>query len=229
MLACFAVAAYAVTRVLGQTEWRGVLLWFVACVVLHDVIGWPLYTAADRMLVRRSQRPHTGSSNGAPAGLLHGPHRPVRPNAERVPWTNHVRFPVVISGVLLGMFFPLILRISKTTYPGFTGFSEDAYLMSWLEVSGILFVVSAVVYLARVGVARWRSGRRPPGEYRVSQTAPAPAAGILRLGKYVRRAPAPSPSECVLYSRPRVAMGVTEPPSVVRCTGLYDERFEIDL
>ena len=94
LLACFALAAYAVTRIFGQGGWVGIGLWFAACLIGHDLIGWPIYTLADRMLIRARDR-----------NL--GRRRPA------VPWVNHVRVPTVISGVLLGMFFPLIFRFSK--------------------------------------------------------------------------------------------------------------------
>ena len=56
LLACFAVAAYAVTRVLGEGAWVSVFQWFVACLVFHDFVAWPAYTAADRLLLRAQQR-----------------------------------------------------------------------------------------------------------------------------------------------------------------------------
>ena len=36
LLACFAVAAYAITRVFPQGGWKAILVWFVICVILHD-------------------------------------------------------------------------------------------------------------------------------------------------------------------------------------------------
>ena len=138
LLVCFAVTAYAVTRVLGEGGWVSVFQWFGACLVLHDFIAWPLYAAADRWLVR-AQRRH---------------HRPTGP------WANHIRFPVVISAVLLAMFFPLIFRLSSAAYLGTTGFSENVYLTNWLAVTGILFAASALAYLVRTVLARRRSHRQ---------------------------------------------------------------------
>jgi hypothetical protein len=138
LLACFAVAAYVVTRVLGQSGWKGIAVWFVACLVGHDLIGWPIYTLADRRLVQFQNRRHLGRN---PA----------------VPWVNHVRVPTVISGVLLGMFSPLIFRLSNANFEGYTGFNENIYLTNWLLVTAILFAGSSVVYLLRlVGFRRRR-------------------------------------------------------------------------
>ncbi len=136
VLACAAVALYAVTRVLDQGGFVGIVLWFGFCIVAHDVIGWPIYAAVDRWLVRRGRRP------GRPAPT--------------VPWVNHVRVPVIISGVLLGIAFPLVLRLSNPYYEGATGFSENVYLRNWLLVTAILGGASGLLYLLRLGWARRR-------------------------------------------------------------------------
>jgi hypothetical protein len=160
LLACFAVAAYAVTRVFGQSGWRGILLWFVICVVAHDFIGWPVYTVADRVALRVEQR------------------HPGRPPL--VPWINHVRVPTVISGVLLVMFFPLIFRLSNASYEGYTGFSENVYILNWLVVTGVLFAGSAIAYLVRRAIIGRRGAGRSvvpagpgPGRPRGDPDAPA--------------------------------------------------------
>lgn len=137
LLVCFAVAAYAVTRVFGVSGWKGILLWFVVCLVGHDLIGWPIYTAADRILIRTQQR-HPGRRESL------------------VPWINHVRVPVVISGILLAMFFPLIFRLSQSRYKDYTGFNENVYLANWLVVTALLFAISSIIYLVRLGLSRRR-------------------------------------------------------------------------
>ena len=123
------------TRVFGQGGWKAILAWFVICVLLHDLIGWPAYALADRLLLRVARR------SGAR-----------RPPA--VPWINHVRAPTIISGLLLFMFAPLIFRLSNGYYEAFTGFNENVYLTNWLLVTAILFGGSAAVYLLRVRLAR---------------------------------------------------------------------------
>ena len=148
LLACFAVAAYAVTRVFGVSGWKGILLWFAVCLIGHDLIGWPIYTAADRFLIRTQQRPRRDAV---------------------VPWVNHVRVPVVISGTLLAMFFPLIFRLSQARYAAYTGFNENVYIANWLGVSAVLFGASGVVYLLRLARAR---RRRPAGGMGPSTSAP---------------------------------------------------------
>jgi hypothetical protein len=147
MLAGFAVAAYVVTRILGQSGWKGIFLWFVVCLVGHDLIGWPVYALADRTLTRFQARDQTR-----------------RPRV--VPWINHVRAPTVVSAVLLGMFSPLIFRLENARYEGITGFSENVYLTNWLVVTGILFAGSAAIYVLRLGLARKRPPANEPGHGR---------------------------------------------------------------
>jgi len=138
MLASFAVAGYAVTRILTQGGLIRVVLWFGLGLFLHDVVGWPLYTWADRFVIRTSGR-----------------------HAARVPWINHVRVPVVISGVLLAISFPLVFRLSAGSYATASGLSESAYLGHWLSVVGVLFATSGILYVVRLVRARHRSSSSP--------------------------------------------------------------------
>ncbi|MCV7443765.1 hypothetical protein H7K33_16120 [Mycobacterium paraense] len=139
LLACFAVAAYAATRVLQEGGWAAVFLWFILCVVAHDLIGWPVYAWVDRRLQRAESR------QAATRGLL-------------VPWINHVRAPAFISGVLFAIAFPLIFRLSDADYQATTGFTEDVYLFNWVGVSALLFAVSGALYAGRWALARRRRG-----------------------------------------------------------------------
>jgi hypothetical protein len=136
-LGCFAVAAYALAKVLGESGWKEILLLFAVCVVAHDLVAWPVYGLVDRAAVRLDQRHRQGRS---PA----------------VPWINHVRVPSIISALLLVMFFPLVLRLSSVVYLADTGFTEQAYLFNWLAVTGVLFAGSALLYLVRVVLANRR-------------------------------------------------------------------------
>jgi hypothetical protein len=139
LLACFALVGYVVTRIHAEGGWFRIALWFVLALVAHDLILWPLYALADRSAIRLAHR------------------RPE--HLPRVPWINHVRVPAVISGVLLGMFFPLIFRVSDRYYSRVSGMSESPYLGHWLLVTGILFAGSAVIYAIRLGRARRPSER----------------------------------------------------------------------
>jgi hypothetical protein len=135
MLACFAIAAYALIRIKDQGELAVTVVIFAAALVLHDFIGWPIYTWADRLAQKISGR------------------RASRRRPE-VPWINHLRVPVFISGALLIIAFPLIAQMKHSYYAAVSGVSETAYLTHWLLVTAVLFMLSAVLYIIRLGVAR---------------------------------------------------------------------------
>jgi hypothetical protein len=139
LIACFALAGYGISRMQAQSGLVLFALWFVASVVGHDLVLWPLYALADRRAVRLARR-HPGR---LPA----------------VPWINHLRVPVIVSAVLLGISLPLVLRLSAGTYFDYSGVSEAPYLGHWLLVTGLLFAGSAVIYALRLARAR---ARRPP-------------------------------------------------------------------
>lgn len=143
--ACFAVAAYALAKVLGENGWKDILLLFVICIIAHDLIAWPVYGLADRLALRLQDRTQDRTQ-----------HRTRHRAHPRVPWINHVRVPVVISALLLMMFFPLVFRLSNPYYQAVTGFNENVYLVNWMVITGVLFAGSALAYLVRVGVARNR-------------------------------------------------------------------------
>jgi hypothetical protein len=135
MIACFAIAAYALTRIRDQGELAITVVIFAFALILHDFVGWPVYTWVDRLAQRLSGR------------------RAARSRAE-VPWINHLRVPSFIAGVLLIIAFPLIAQLKHSYYAAVAGVSETAYLTHWLLVTAFLFLSSAALYLGRVAVAR---------------------------------------------------------------------------
>jgi hypothetical protein len=136
LIACFALAGYAVSRIREEGGVVTIGLWFAASVIGHDLVLWPLYALADRRAVRLARR-HPGR---LPA----------------VPWTNHLRVPVIMSVVLLGISLPLVLRVSAGKYFAESGVSESPYLGHWLLITGGLFAGSAVIYAIRLARARTR-------------------------------------------------------------------------
>jgi hypothetical protein len=106
---------------------RDVGLWFAGAAVLHDALVLPAYVALDALLVALWRR---------------------RPG--RVPWLNFVRVPLAVSGLLLLVYAPEILRLSDGAFAHKTGRSDSVYLAHWAAVSGFVAAVSAVCYLARV-------------------------------------------------------------------------------
>ncbi|MBO1416102.1 hypothetical protein J0670_16015 [Streptomyces sp. FH025] len=140
LLASFALAGYAVERLVSDRA-LAVVIWFVGAALAHDLILLPLYSLADL---------------SAQSVLRHRHER-----ARAVNWINYVRVPALLSGLLLLVWFPLVLDLSEP-YPGATGLSETVYLGRWLAISGVLFAAAAVclaVKLRRTGRARRSTSR----------------------------------------------------------------------
>lgn len=134
MVSSFALAGYAGVRLLdGDTLM--ILVWFVGAAFVHDLVLVPLYSAADRAL--------------------------------RIPFTrrpslvNFVRVPLLLSGLLLLMWFPLITRHAERYEPA-SGMSPDRFLGNWLLITAALFSVSALSLVVRTVVARRRARNGRP-------------------------------------------------------------------
>src|ERR1051326_8323919 len=97
-LGCFALAGYAAARLVPSRP-LGVAAWFVGAVIGHDLVLLPLYSLADR---------------SAYAAL-----RPSPPELPALAWINSLRVPAALSGLLLLLWFPLILRL-RTRYQAST-------------------------------------------------------------------------------------------------------------
>ncbi|MEU9157415.1 hypothetical protein AB0D59_44510 [Streptomyces sp. NPDC048417] len=138
LIASFALTGYAMVCLFAVQPWE-VAIWFVGAAILHDLILLPLYSLAD--LSALSVLRHRADASDRPT----------------VPWINHLRVPAFLSGLLLLVWFPLILRLA-VPYPGDTGLSDSVYLGRWLAITGGLFAASAVAFAVRL-----RRVRRPGG------------------------------------------------------------------
>jgi hypothetical protein len=129
-----ALAGYAATRVLADGgPILAIGIWFVGAALAHDVVFYPLYALTDLAAhARVAQR-----------------HRPA-PAVRGVPWINYVRMPAALSGLLLLIWFPLILGGRAQAFLDTTGIGTEVYLGRWLAVTGVLFLVSGVLYAWRV-------------------------------------------------------------------------------
>ncbi|WP_236655237.1 hypothetical protein [Streptacidiphilus carbonis] len=144
MACCFALAGYAAVELLtGRT--LAVALWFIGAALLHDLVLLPVYAGADL---------------GAQALLSEQGGR-----TRTVPVINHLRVPTALSGLLLLVWFPLILNLSKP-YTGDTTLNEHPYLGRWLLITAALYAASLVLLALRLLRHRRRSrpaGPRVPG------------------------------------------------------------------
>jgi hypothetical protein len=134
-LLAIAIAVYAVSRVLHPRYSRGLnyLVWLLGGAVVHDFVLAPALALLDR-LVRALPRSAV----------------------------NHVRFPAVVSGAMLLVYWPLIVVRADRNYVRATGQHVEGFATRWLLITAGLFLASAVVYAARAG-ARGRAARRPHG------------------------------------------------------------------
>ena len=129
LVACLALAAYAAFFLLGDPALLRMLVWFAAAAVVHDLVIFPLYAGADRVLT----------------AVLPGPK------------VNYLRVPALGAGLALLMFWPGIVRQGEVTHLAATGLDQAPYLGRWLVLCGVLFGASAVVFGARVGLRRLRA------------------------------------------------------------------------
>ena len=128
LLACVAVAGYAATFLLGDPALLTVLIWFVSAALVHDLLIFPLYAAADQVLSTVVRR---------------------LPDA-RVPIINYVRVPALGAGLTLLMFLPGIIRQGEPSHLDATGLDQQPYFGRWLVLVAVLVSISVVSYGIRV-------------------------------------------------------------------------------
>jgi hypothetical protein len=146
MAAGFALLGYVVVTVKPTTLWnphswwQSIAVWFAAAVIAHDLLLFPIYALADRILWAR-RRP-----------------------ARRLPISvrNYLRIPALGSGLTLLVFLPGIIGQGASTYLAATGQTQQPFLGRWLLLTAAMFTTSAIVYLLRLAVAGRRSSRVCP-------------------------------------------------------------------
>jgi hypothetical protein len=152
MLAGFALAGYVLTVFTPVTLWnpkvwwQSIAVWFAAAIVLHDLVLFPVYALADRLLA-----------------VAAGPRRLADDSA--VSALNHIRIPALASALTLLVFLPGIIEQGTPTYLAATGQTQQPFLGRWLVLTAVMFGTSAAVYAIRAALARVRP----------AQGAPAPA------------------------------------------------------
>jgi len=122
-----ALGAYVAFRVATNSDqWLRIGIWFAAAIIVHDLVAFPVYATADRVLV------------GASSGL------------HRIGLLNHLRVPALGSALLLVVFLPQIIGQGDGSFTSASGLSPGPYLARWLVVTAVLFAISAVAYGTRV-------------------------------------------------------------------------------
>lgn len=148
LLAALALTAYAIS-VLGvdalynpKVWWQSIGVWFAVAVIGHDLVLFPLYALADRLLPRR--RPRRDADADDP---------------RRVPPTNYVRMPTMAAGLTFLLFFPGIIEQGAATYRNATGLTQEPFLNRWLLLIAAFYSVSALCYVGKSVLLHRRSAR----------------------------------------------------------------------
>ena len=130
-----------------------ILIWFLGAILLHDVILLPLYSLLDRIAFGAS------GARGATEAQ------------ERVAGWVYVRVPTLLSGMLLIVFFPEILRLGDQTFRTASGLGQNVYLVRYLLTCAALFAASGLAYaLSLARVRRSHPARPSPGTGRPSES-----------------------------------------------------------
>lgn len=135
MATCFVISGYAIARLAGSSEPVLITAWFVAALLGHDFLLFPVYTLLDRAVARRQ-----------------GPGSRMSP-----PRVNFVRVPVLLTGLVFLVSFPLILGLNDRTYRDASGLGTGRFLGRFLLFSAVVFAASALLYGLRVLRSRRRS------------------------------------------------------------------------
>jgi hypothetical protein len=156
LLASFAVAGYAALHLTHESTFLRILIWFLAAVIGHDLILFPLYALADRSLSQalRALWPRRGA-------------------VARISPLNYIRVPALGTALLFLVFLPGILERGQSTYHAATGQTQQPFLGRWLLLTAAVFTLSAVAYAIRLRQAihpqrpasarNVRSGDQPGG------------------------------------------------------------------
>jgi hypothetical protein len=133
MLSGFALLGYVLATFTPATLWnpgtwwQSIAVWLAAALIAHDLLLFPLYALADRMLS---------------ASRL------------KVSARNHIRVPALGAGLTLLVFLPGIIEQGAPTYHAATGQTQQPFLGRWLLLTAAMFATSAICYTARLAAAR---------------------------------------------------------------------------
>jgi hypothetical protein len=134
VLGCLALAGHAALGTRVDPGWMLMAIWFAAALLAHDLVLFPAYAAADRVLV----------------GAL---------GVRRI---NYVRIPLMGSALTFVLFLPGIIKQGADTYLAATGLTQDPYLARWLLLCAGMFAVSALVVVVTSVVSVFRGRRVSP-------------------------------------------------------------------
>ena len=125
------VAAYAVVTLLAgeQASWLRIGVWFLAAVVVNDLVLNPVAAVIDGVLR---------------GGLRWLPARPAAPTT-----VNHIRLPLLAAALTFLIFFPGIVRQGEPVVFGQSGLDQSPFLLRWVLLVVGMIVASAVAFAVR--------------------------------------------------------------------------------
>ncbi|KZS85379.1 hypothetical protein B4U45_22460 [Mycobacterium persicum] len=154
LLSALALGGYAVS-ILGLEElfnrrvwWQSIAVWFAVAIIAHDLVLFPLYAMAERLIPARS----------LPNGAVR--HRSVRD----ILIVNYIRLPTVASGLILLLFLPGIIEQGASTYQMATGLTQAPYFSRWLLLTAGFYLVSAICFVVRVALTKPVAGENVEGD-----------------------------------------------------------------
>jgi hypothetical protein len=121
-----------------RSWWQSIAVWFVVAIVAHDLIAFPVYALADRIL-------HRGNCLRSPF---------------RVPLINYVRLPSMAAALTFLIFLPGIIEQGGPAYQAATGQTQEPFLARWLWLTATFYLAAALTYGVRTMLERRRGGRR---------------------------------------------------------------------
>ena len=185
LLAALALTAYTVS-VLGVKNlfnptvwWQSIAVWFAVAVIGHDLILFPLYALAERLLPRSRRTPTQR-------------HRAAQHPSGRLPLTNYLRMPTLAAGLLLLLFFPGIIEQGAPAYHNATGLTQAPFLTRWLLITAAFYLTSALWYVVKT-VLRHRHSPDDTTPSPQSTTPPAHTPGDAETDR--PQSPIPLPPE----------------------------------
>lgn len=131
LVAGFALFGYVIATVTPsalwneRTWWQSIVVWFAVAVIAHDLVLFPVYALADRILLATNRF------------------------RSRVPAVNYVRVPAVASGLTLLVFLPGIIEQGAAAFYAATGMTQEPFLERWLLFTAAVFGLSALLYAIR--------------------------------------------------------------------------------
>ena len=146
MLAGFALLGYVIATIKPQTLWnpqvwwQSIAVWFAAAIIAHDLVLFPLYALADRLLTMPGER-----------------RREREPSVRAL---NYIRLPAIGTALTFVVFLPGIIKQGAFTYEAATGQTQEPFLGRWLLLTAAMFALSAMAYAIGVVLAHRSRGSR---------------------------------------------------------------------